>query len=388
MTGIGSLARSKAWLVDRFELSRGTVGHNVRPMEGLRGFAVFLVFLVHYCTLVGPWIVGHPDLSRFAGAMHAVGNSGVDLFFVLSGYLIYGSLIARPQPFGRFMKRRVQRIYPAFLAVFALYVALSYAMPAERKIPSDWLAASLYLGENLLLLPGLFPIEPLITVAWSLSYEMFYYLAIPLIIVAFALRARSTAWRVAFFALVATAIFAWCALFPGHVRLTMFIAGILLHETMRARKVEAPGSVVAATALVAALAATLLPLDGPAGFALRIAALFAGFFVVCFACFSRPGIALARAFSVTPLRWLGNMSYSYYLLHGLALKAAFVVFAVVVGPAALAGSGASIALFWMLLPAMFASTLVPTALLFLFVEHPWSLAPKKPLDAGNALPTT
>lgn len=32
-----------AWFVDRIELSRGTAGDNVRPMEGLRGFAVFLV---------------------------------------------------------------------------------------------------------------------------------------------------------------------------------------------------------------------------------------------------------------------------------------------------------------------------------------------------------
>ena len=101
------------WFVDRIELSRGTAGGNVRPMEGLRGFAVFLVFLVHYSTLIGPRIAGHGDLPVLAEAMHTLGNRGVDLFFVLSGYLIYGSLMRRPQPFGQFMLRRVERIYPA-----------------------------------------------------------------------------------------------------------------------------------------------------------------------------------------------------------------------------------------------------------------------------------
>ena len=46
------------WLTQRFELSRGGEGQNLRPMEGLRGFAVFLVFLVHYVALVKPWIAG------------------------------------------------------------------------------------------------------------------------------------------------------------------------------------------------------------------------------------------------------------------------------------------------------------------------------------------
>ncbi|WP_280154892.1 hypothetical protein [Piscinibacter sp. XHJ-5] len=42
------------WLVRRLELSRGD-SQNVLPMEGLRGVAVFLVFLVHFATLSEPW---------------------------------------------------------------------------------------------------------------------------------------------------------------------------------------------------------------------------------------------------------------------------------------------------------------------------------------------
>ena len=76
---------------------------------------------------------------------------------------------------------------------------------------------------------------------------------------------------------------------------------------------------------------------------------------------------LPSAFSWTPLRWLGNMSYSYYLLHGLTLKAAFLVLAVALPKTTSHGE-----IFWALLPIMFAITLIPTAGLFLAIERPFS----------------
>ena len=119
------------WLRARFELSRGGAGQNIRPMEGLRGFAVFLVFLVHYANLIRPWLLPESSLLEFAKALRLVGSSGVDLFFVLSGFVIYGSLISREQPFGRFLLRRVRRIYPAFIVVLSGYVVLSLCAGGE-----------------------------------------------------------------------------------------------------------------------------------------------------------------------------------------------------------------------------------------------------------------
>ena len=66
------------------------------------------------------------------------------------------------------------------------------------------------------------------------------------------------------------------------------------------------------------------------------------------------------------------MSYSYYLLHGLALKAGFLALAVAL-PIANHGFLFSCAL----LPALFGLTLIPTAVLFLAVERPFSLAPHR-----------
>jgi exopolysaccharide production protein ExoZ len=358
------------WSVSaQFELSRHGDAQNVRPMEGLRGFAVFLVFLVHYVTLVSPWITRGSWLDAVSVAIHTIGNAGVDLFFVLSGYLIYGSMMARPQGFVRFMRRRVARIYPAFCVVFGLYLLLSFAYPAESKIPSRGLEAGTYILQNFLLLPGLFDIDPMITVAWSLSYEMFYYLAIPLTITFFRLRDRSIKWRVWFFLAGAAAIAAYCSVYGGHVRLIMFIAGILLHEAIRDGSIPAPRSSFALAMLAAGLIATTMPFTGAGAFTVKIVILSCTFFVVCYSCFSRPASWLALRFSWTPLRWLGNMSYSYYLLHGLALKVGFMVFAKV-------PTVTYEALFFIgLMPLMFVITLLPTASLFLLVERPLSLKP-------------
>jgi len=362
------------WLAQRFELSRGGQADNVRPMEGLRGFAVLLVFLTHYAGMVEPWIAGGTETARIASGLRHVGHAGVDLFFVLSGYLIYGSLMKRPQPFIGFMRRRIARIYPAFLVVFIAYVLLSFAFPSESRIPADPVEAALYLVQNLLLLPGLFPIDPLITVAWSLSFEMLFYLVTPAFIALLGLRRRSRRWRVVFLLGLAGALALHGALLGGPIRLMMFVAGMLLHEALahrrQATQASPAGALVGLLALLAGLGAVLLPGEGHTAQALQVCILFVAWPLLCLVCFGAPSAWLPRAFSWTPLRWLGNMSYSYYLLHGLVLNAGFLLLAQVLPPA---GQGAWV--FWGLLPVLFALTLAPTAALFLLVERPYSLAP-------------
>ena len=370
------------WLAERFELARQGGGKHVLSMEGLRGFAVFLVFLVHYASLIEPWLAAGGGTAGSAAAIHTIGNAGVDLFFVLSGFLIYGSLIRRETPFLPYMGQRIRRIYPAFTVVFVVYAALSFAMPSQSKIPTGALAGATWLLQNFLLLPGLFPIEPMITVAWSLSYEMFYYLVLPPVILAFALRRRPPQWRVAFFAAVGVAIVLMCALIGGPVRMVMFIAGILMVEAMASPRVQAPSSGVALVVLVAGLAATLVKFPGAVGAVAHSLILAATFFALCFCCFKRPDDTLARAFTWKPMRWLGNMSYSYYLLHGLALKAGFMI----LSKLAPTTTNEPVLFIAMLLP-MFVLTLIPTALLFLFVERPFSLARQKPVAITTPVPS-
>ena len=182
------------------------------------------------------------------------------------------------------------------------------------------------------------------------------------------LRLRGAIWRVAFFTALTVGAIVAGAVWGGHLRLLMFVAGILLYEACALSQVQAPPAWVGFSALVLGLLSTLLPMPDTAGFALRIGLLFVSFFMLCLVCFKFPDSWLAQLFGWTPLRWLGNMSYSHYLLHGLALKGAFLLLATLV-PA----TGHEAWLFWVVLPLMFIWTLLPSAALFVCVERPYSL---------------
>lgn len=346
-------------------------------MEGLRGFAVLLVFFVHYASLIEPWLPQAGAVVSLAKAMEHIGHSGVDLFFVLSGYLIYGSLLSRQQSFLPFIARRIQRIYPVFTAVFVLYIGLSLLFPSENKIPSPATAGAIYLMQNYLLLPGLLPIRPMITVAWSLSYEMFYYLAVPVLVATLKLRQRSSVWRVSLSLVIAASLATVTAVLGGPTRLIMFISGIVLFEALNHSRLGA-SSTAGVIALIVGLASMLLPIADPVGLTVKTGILFVAFFVVCLACFRAPAAPLPRAFSWTPLRWLGNMSYSYYLVHSLALQGGFLVLSKVMPP-----SAEEPTMFWLLLPPMLALTLLVSAPFFLWIERPFSLAPRRKRSAGK-----
>ncbi|MEO6393652.1 MAG: acyltransferase [Pyrinomonadaceae bacterium] len=355
------------------------------PMEGLRGFAVLLVFFVHYDALfkflVDPASTSHA-ISAF---LWSIGHSGVDLFFVLSGYLIYGSITKKARPYSTFMRRRIERIYPTFLAVFAVYLAMSLLFPGKSKLPAETGAAVWYVIQNILLLPGLFNIEPIITVAWSLSYEFFYYLLIPILVGVAAMRRWAPSWRVVFFLALAAAFTAACiAGWISHIRLIMFISGILLFEAKhsfgwgreRSRRVEV--LVVITTVLTFPLIYglwsrpgifTFWPTDLRTGEIARIVVLFFSFFAFTLVSFN-PSSLLGRMFTWTPIRWLGNMSYSYYLIHGLTLNGLSIV-----AVAKLGGRGHSPLLFWVGMPLTFVVTLISSAVLFWLVERRFSLVP-------------
>lgn len=352
------------WIRNTFEISHPR-HKSILSMEGIRGFAVFLVFLVHYVSLVNPWLSESTATYRISVHTQSIGNVGVDLFFVLSGYLIYGMLIRKERPFGDYMMRRIQRIYPTFTAVFVLYLLLSALFPSESKIPGG-LEGVLFIVQNFLLLPGLFDIEAIITVAWSLSYEFFYYLLIPLVIGALRLRSWNWKYRTGLFSAVTVLLFSCFAVFDGHIRLLMFISGILLFEVTETGKTKAIPP-VGIPALVLAIASVILLNQLQMNGWWSQAILFVLFSVFCLDCFVANGAA-TRLFSFSPMRWLGNMSYSYYLIHGLSLKFLFLALAIVYPP-----QNADVLLFWIGMPLAFAFTLIPSAMLFIWVERPFSL---------------
>jgi exopolysaccharide production protein ExoZ len=334
-------------------------------MEGLRGFAVFLVFLQHFGYQALQLTEPSGVVKVALGVFRSYGNQGVELFFVLSGYLIYGSLVARQTRFLPFMRRRIRRIYPAFLVAFGLYFCAVLAGPTSDRIPSEPLALTWYLLSNLLLLPGIFPLPELMAVAWSLSYEVTFYLICGLIAARFTLFRAAPARRIAGIQLIA-AVFITASWFLPWLptRMIPFFAGMLLAEGVGTSVMVVPGWLGLTAPAIALLVTHTLPISGL--FQELIHAI--AFFLLCASCFA--GTAAASVFSWTPARLLGNMSYSYYLLHGLAvatIAAAYPRFLAAPAPA------------WQVvasLPAVFAVSLVPTFALFALVERPLSLRPR------------
>jgi peptidoglycan/LPS O-acetylase OafA/YrhL len=111
-------------------------GARIPELDGLRGLAILLVIVCHYVASAEGGITNF-WLGHFLRAL-SVGWSGVDLFFVLSGFLIGGILIdsrTSPRYFRTFYLRRVYRILPIYYSWIFLYtivVALGvYALPGE-----------------------------------------------------------------------------------------------------------------------------------------------------------------------------------------------------------------------------------------------------------------
>lgn len=361
-------------------------------MEGLRGVAVLLVFLVHFYSLFEHYVTPGSALHWLSHCAASLGHSGVDLFFILSGYLIFGGHIRSAPPFGRYMRRRAERIYPTFLVVLAVYVGLSFVMPGAQKLPSAPRDAALYLAANVLLLPGMFHIDPILTVAWSLSYEWFFYLFVPALVALTRMRTWTPAERIRLFTVLAALHLALSFVFIDlHPRLAMFFVGMVLYERIGALRDAPPvepgvtGKVLARLAVTVAVIAAVVPFyptqrwpgalsemleNGIHGGSLRVALLAWSLYPFVHTALGSRG-PLTDALSWRPLRALGNMSYSYYLIHGLALHALSFV-------ASRVFHGRNVALFIALFPAGLAATLVASAALYLAVEKPLSLsaAPK------------
>ncbi len=289
-----------------------------RPdIDGLRGIAVLSVVLFH---------AGLPGVPG--------GFVGVDIFFVISGYLITSIILAEHAEgrfsYLRFYERRARRILPALYTVIAVTLAACWHMQtpdefvdsAQQAVAALLFAANVYFWSSTDYFSTAAEFKPLLH-TWSLGVEEQFYLVFPAL--AMLLARRGLLVRLGLLLLLislvacvyttATAEVAAFYLLP--FRAWQLLCGSLLAAAPGFARAWRP-AVLDGVALCAALL-LLLPLvwfdEGTAFPGIAAAAPTCGATLAILVGLRRPQTWLPRLLAWAPLRGLGLVSYSVYLWH-------------------------------------------------------------------------
>ena len=284
-----------------------------RDIDGLRAVAVL------------PVVLYHAGLPGFAG-----GFVGVDIFFVISGYLIT-SILVRELDEGRFSllafyERRVRRIIPALFAMLAVStgMAIWLLLPLELKDFDFHLRGTLLFVSNFTLAEKLDYFAPTaerqaLLHTWSLAVEEQFYILFPLLLWTLMGRSRQfLIWVVSGIAVLSFVLAVWhtakdpaLSFFMPHVRFWELAIGALLALSPLMR----PGGSVASAAGLLGLAlilwsivdgAVILPFPGIGA----VAPVFGAALII----WSATG-PVSAILSLAPFVWIGLISYSLYLWH-------------------------------------------------------------------------
>src|ERR1700704_885563 len=151
----------------------------IPELDSVRGMAVLLVLLFHGFIFTPIRIAPPSGVTRWFLCAAGGGWMGVNLFFVLSGFLITGILLnARngPRYYRTFYWRRALRILPAYYLVLSVLVLVTHLGLAERTVGWPFLGLSFVYLANV---TDLFGVPSQYTVLWSLAVEEHFYLFWP-----------------------------------------------------------------------------------------------------------------------------------------------------------------------------------------------------------------
>ncbi|SDZ79723.1 acyltransferase family protein [Microbulbifer marinus] len=286
-------------------------------IDGLRALAVI------------PVILFHADLSAFSG-----GFVGVDVFFVVSGYLITSILLAEHKAgtFSsiRFYNRRVRRLLPALFGVLVASTIAAYflLLPAELKSFAKSLGATFAFSSNFVfwMESGYFDVaaetKPLLH-TWSLAVEEQFYLLYPLLFLFFPKMSTVKLRNILLFLILLSFLFsvyqtrnsASAAYYLLGSRAWELLAGAVLACGFRLRLSHGPVNDLLGMAGLAAIIGAAIYYDDSTRFP-GVAALLPvlGSMLVINAGLNGPSIA-TRMLSHRSLVTLGKASYSLYLWH-------------------------------------------------------------------------
>jgi peptidoglycan/LPS O-acetylase OafA/YrhL len=264
-----------------------------------------------------------------------IGWIGVDLFFVLSGFLISGLLFQEYKDTGtlnikRFLIRRGLKIYPSFYLLMVLVTCLYLLDPS--RISKEQLASSWFFLQNYFTGAKIFII---LGHTWSLAVEEHFYLIFPFVLMALiAVFPKRDPFRLIpalFLAIAASCLaFRYFTLAPDHLawmthmRIDALFAGVALGYFYHFRWSvfeKLTGHYALAVAFVLCLPATLLDGRGRAMQTFGLTGLLVGFsFLVAWCVVRTPRTLAGRALSKCTAK-VGFYSYSIYLWHTILVDA-------------------------------------------------------------------
>lgn len=306
---------------------------HIPSLDGLRGVAILMVIAFHYFFFL---------------PFFTFGWCGVDLFFVLSGYLITGRLLAtldRPDYFTTFYRNRILRIFPLYFATLLLFFIAARFFTKSANQPffeyyfAHWPSYFLFYANWSFIRYGI-PKAPYLTHFWSLSIEEQFYLFWPLLIFVLQRTRRLLAILTSLFVAVIVARCICYYLTPGPAnplffvyntffRIDCLIAGAiiaLLHR--KNRKLPARSFKAIFVAGATALIISFIFISTPEPWHPFFETIGYSLIAIVAACLiqlsvSSPQLFLVKMLTARPLRFIGKISYGLYVIHFIILQLFF-----------------------------------------------------------------
>ncbi|MCS7026755.1 MAG: acyltransferase [Bryobacteraceae bacterium] len=348
--------------------------------DQLRAVGAFLVFSYHYNDSVSSYTCCQGWLDGLEWVIRRVGALGTNLLLLISGYFVAISMSKGRETYSRFVLMRLARIYLPYvfvlLPVAAVKSYLSQSNSADARGDGLLLLSSVF--QNLVLIPGLFPERPILTVTWTLSLIVAGYVTLPWIYIAMRKLNLSGRQRLAVWVAATGSGVACASLNFLSPRICYILLGCLLAECQRSLVISSRRRfLVRALTLAACVGAAIwfLPdrrIPGLENNILNHFTIYSGGLLLI-AVTVALGIVLERRYNlhqrIPSLRHVcafGKTGYSFYLLHGPVIW----VFSQV-AISRLEGAQASAISYWCIMPLCFLACAISARLMYVYVELPW-----------------